>query len=79
MSFGNGFIIDGNQIGGRIASCSIRARKEQGAVVNLIAVCSTYIAIDTIQFRLRVEGPDKLVPEFPDMPDMEIAQQRCAM
>ena len=78
-AYGNGFIVDGNQIRGRIARCTVRERREQGAVVNLIAVCSTDIAIDTMQFRLRMEGPNKIVREFPGLPDMEIAYERCAM
>lgn len=77
--YGNGFIVEGNQIRGRIARCAIRTRREQGAVINFIAVCSTDIAIDTMQFRLRVEGPNKVVREFPGMPDMEIAYEQCAM
>src|SRR5262249_523156 len=77
--YGNGFIIDGNQIREHIARCTIRARREQGSIVNLIAVCSTDIAIDTMQFRLRIEGPNKIAREFPGMPDMEIACERCAM
>ena len=75
---GNGFIIDGNQIRGRIAQCTIKARREQDSVVNIVAVCSTDIAIDTMQFRLRVVGPNKLVREFPGMPDMEMNYERCA-
>jgi hypothetical protein len=74
---GSGFIIDGGQIRGRIAVCNIKSRREQGAVVNIIAVCSTDIAIDTMQFRLRVEGPDKVVREFPGMPDVEMNYHRC--
>ena len=76
---GSGFIIDGNQIRGRIATCNIKARREQGAVVNIIAVCSTDIAIDTMQFRLRFEGPDKIVREFSGMPDVEMKYERCSM
>ena len=76
---GSGFIIDGNQIRGRIAMCNIKARREQGTVVNIVAVCSTDIAIDTMQFRLRVEGPNKLVREFPGMPDMEMNYGRCSI
>jgi len=77
--YGSGFIIDGNQIRGRIAMCDIKARREQGPVVNIIAVCSTDIAIDTMQFRLRVEGPNKVVREFPGMPDLEMNYERCSI
>ena len=77
--YGSGFIIDGNQIRGRIAMCNIKARRQQGPIVNIIAVCSTDIAIDTMQFRLRVEGPNKVVREFPGMPDLEMNYERCSM
>jgi hypothetical protein len=73
----SGFIINGGQIRGRIAVCNIKSRREQEAVVNIIAVCSTDIAIDTMQFRLRVEGSDKVVREFPGMPDVEMNYHRC--
>jgi hypothetical protein len=78
-TFGNGFIVEGNQIRGRIAKCTIRASRQQGTIVNLIAVCSTDIAIDTIHFRLRIEGPNRIVREFVGMPDMEIPYERCAL
>jgi hypothetical protein len=48
-------------------------------VVNIIAVCSTDIAIDTMQFRLRFEGPDKIIREFPGMPDVEMKYERCSV
>jgi hypothetical protein len=32
-----------------------------------------------MHFRLRVEGPNKIVREFVGMPDMEIPYERCAM
>jgi hypothetical protein len=76
---GSGFIINGNQIRGRVARCNIKARRDQGPVVNIVAVCSTDIAIDTMQFRLRVEGPNKIVREFPGMADMEMNYERCMM
>jgi hypothetical protein len=74
-----GFIIDGNQIRGKIANCAIKLRKDQGEIVNLIAVCSTDIAIDTMQFRLRMDGPDKLVREFPGIPELKMPYQRCSL
>jgi hypothetical protein len=75
----SGFIIDGNQIRGKIANCTINTRKDQGAIVNLIAVCSTDIAIDTIQFRLRMDGPNKLIREFPGIPELEMSYERCSL
>jgi hypothetical protein len=45
--------------------------------VNLIAVCSTDIAIDTIQFGLRMDGPNKLIREVPGIPELEMSYERC--
>jgi hypothetical protein len=75
----SGFIIDGNRIQGKIATCTINVRKEQGPVVNLIAVCSTDIAIDTIHFRLRMDGPNKIIREFPGLPGLEMPYERCSL
>lgn len=75
--YASGFIIDGTQIRGKIATCTIKLRKEQSPVVNLIAVCSTDIAIDTIHFRLRMDGPNKVIREFPGLPGVEMPYERC--
>jgi hypothetical protein len=75
----SGFIIDGNRIQGKIAKCTINVHKEQGPVVNLIAVCSTDIAIDTIHFRLRMDGPNKIIREFPGLPGLEMPYERCSL
>ena len=45
--------------------CNIKARREQGPVVNIIAVCSTDIAIDTMQFRLRFKDRTRSFGNFP--------------
>jgi hypothetical protein len=76
---GSGFIIEGNQIRGRFATCVIKLRKEQGAMVNLIAVCSTDIAIDTAQFSLRMDGPDKITREFAGIPELVMHYERCSL
>jgi hypothetical protein len=41
--YGSGFVVDGNKIRGKIASCDVKARKQDGALLNLVAVCSTDI------------------------------------
>jgi hypothetical protein len=75
--YGSGFIIEGNQIRGRMATCAVKARKEQGDVVNIIATCSTDIAIDTAHFSLKVIGPNRIVREFHGMPEMSMPYERC--
>jgi hypothetical protein len=75
--YGSGFIIDGNKIRGKIASCNIKMRKQDGNTVHLIAVCSTDIAIDTMQFTLNVIDDNKVSRVFPGMPELETPYERC--
>jgi hypothetical protein len=77
--YGSGFIIDGNKIRGRIANCAIKTRKQEGKIVHLIAVCSTDIAVDTMQFSLNIIDDDKVSRIFPGMPEMETPYERCRL
>jgi hypothetical protein len=75
---GSGFIIEKDRIRGKMANCSIKLRKEKATRVELIATCSTDIAVETVQFSLRIEGPNKVIREFPGIPEMAIPYERCA-
>ncbi len=75
---GSGFIIEKNRIRGKVANCNITFRREQKTRVDIIATCSTDIAVETLQFALRIEGPDKVIREFPGIPEMAIQYERCS-
>ena len=75
--YGSGFIVDGNRIRGKMATCTIKSRKEDAGVVHLIAVCSTDIALSTVQFSLRMDGENKLTRFFPGVPEMDVSYVRC--
>lgn len=77
--YGSGFIVDGNQLRGKVAKCSIKSRKDEGDLVNLIAVCSTDIALSTVQFSLRADGENQLTRIFPGLPEMSVSYARCRM
>jgi hypothetical protein len=77
--YGHGFVIDGKQIRGKTATCTVKLLKEQDRLVNLIAVCSTDIAIDTMQFRLRMDRPNRIIREFPGLPEIEMSYERCSL
>ena len=77
--FGSGFIIDGKHLRGKMASCEVKARKDDGAMINIVAACSTDIAVATNQFSLRVDGDGKLTRFFPGMPDMDMSYFRCPL
>ena len=51
--YGGGFIIEGDQITGKFARCRIKARKDDGKTINLVAACATDIMLQNVQFSLR--------------------------
>lgn len=75
--YGGGFIVDGDQIIGKFARCRIKARKDNGPNVNLIAACATDMMLSSVQFSLKELDADSLVRLFPGMEDMEIRYHRC--
>ncbi|MCP3369374.1 hypothetical protein [Bradyrhizobium cajani] len=76
--YGGGFIVDGDQIVGKFARCRIRARKDTGPNVNLIASCATDMMLSSVQFSLKELDANSLIRLFPGMEDMEIRYHRCA-
>jgi hypothetical protein len=75
--FGGGFIIDGDQIVGKFARCRIKARKDDGANVNLVAACATDIMLSSVQFSLKELDANSIARLFPGIEDMEIKYYRC--
>jgi hypothetical protein len=76
--YGGGFIIDGDQIVGKFARCKIKARKDNGPNVNLIAACATDIMLSSVQFSVKELDADSIARLFPRMEDMEIRYHRCS-
>jgi hypothetical protein len=76
--YGGGFIIDGDQIIGKFARCRVKARKDDGMNVNLIAACATDIMLSSVQFSVRELDANSIARLFPGMEDMEIRYHRCA-
>ena len=75
--YGGGFIIDGDQIVGKFARCRIKARKDDGANVNLVAACATDIMLSSVQFSLKELDANSIARLFPGIEDMEIRYYRC--
>lgn len=75
--FGGGFIIEGDQITGKFARCRIKARKDDGKNINLVAACATDIMLQSVQFSLREVDTDNVIRLFPGMDGMEITYARC--
>jgi hypothetical protein len=76
---GGGFIVEGNQLRGRNATCTVKSRKDDGATVNILAGCATDIMLSDVQFALKVIDQNKITRLFPGMEDIQINYFRCPM
>jgi len=74
---GGGFIAEPNRLIGRTAKCAIRAKKDDGQTINIVASCATDVMLSTVQFQLNAVSQDKVRRLFPGMEDMEIFYYRC--
>jgi hypothetical protein len=78
--YGGGFIIEGNQIRGQAKTCKITGLKEEGGVLNLVASCSTDIAVLGVQqVTIKIEGDDRVLRIFPSFPEMGTTYYRCKL
>src|SRR5438552_16527715 len=76
--YGGGFIIEGDQITGKFARCRIKAKKDDGKTINLVAACASDIMLQSVQFSLREADANNVIRMFPGMDGMEIKYARCS-
>ena len=76
--YGSGFIVEGNRIRGKMVTCNITRRKESGDSINLIAACSTEIAIETQQILFKMVSPERISREYPGIPELASTYERCS-
>lgn len=77
--YGGGFIIEGNRIRGKLQTCNIKLRKEDGPVTHIIAVCSTDVALSTLQVSVKIENENKITRLFPGVPELATSYFRCSL
>ena len=75
--YGSGFIIEASRIRGKFTTCMIKARKDDGQTLNLIAGCATDIILSNVQFSLKVLDENNIVRQFPGMDGLEVRYFRC--
>ena len=75
--YGGGFIVEGDQIIGKFARCRIKAKKDDGKTINLVAACASDIMLSSVQFSLREVDANAVIRLFPGMDGMEIKYARC--
>jgi hypothetical protein len=76
---GGGFIIEADQLRGKFAKCKIKARKQEGESLNLVAACATDIMLSNVQFVLKVVDDDNITRAFPGIEGMEVKYHRCRL
>jgi len=77
-SFGGGFVVNGNLIRGPFLTCKIDKRNQDGAVLNLLASCTSMIApLSPMQFTVRFENDDKITRIFSSFPELATSYERC--
>ncbi len=75
--YGGGFIVEGDQIIGKFGRCRIKAKKDEGKTINLLAACASDIMLSSVQFSLREVDANAVIRMFPGMDGMEIKYARC--
>ena len=76
-NYGSGFIVEGNQVRGKIASCNIKSRKEDAGLVHLITSCSTDVALQAVQMSFKIDSENQITRIFPGVPEMSTSYTRC--
>lgn len=75
--YGSGFVINGDRIRGKSATCTIKSRKQQGDSLELSAVCATSIMTSSVRFNLKIIDDNSVSRDFPEVPGMSLKYYRC--
>jgi hypothetical protein len=79
-AFGSGFIVEGNQLRGPSKACKITNRKEEGGVLQLVASCTTDIAVlGTQEVSAKIVTDNQVTRIYPSFPEMSISFYRCKL
>jgi hypothetical protein len=78
--YGGGFVMEGNRVRGQMQTCAIKARKEDGNMIHILAACASDIMASNIQFSAKVIDDNTISRIFPGMPDeLSIKYSRCSI
>jgi hypothetical protein len=75
--FGSGFIIDGDRITGKAATCTIKSKKQDGNNLELAAACASSIMTQDVKFSLKIIDDNTIARSFPEISGMSINYSRC--
>jgi len=74
---GGGFIAEADRLRSRSATCSIKERKEDGQVINLVVACAKGVLPSTVQFFVKIVDDNTIIRVFPGVHDMNVEYHRC--
>ena len=77
--YGSGFVIDGSIVRGKMATCKVMSRKEEGTTIKFSASCATEISISKNEFELKIIDDNKVMRSFPNFPEMDTPFYRCKL
>jgi hypothetical protein len=77
--YGSGLIIEQNRIRGKIVTCNITARRDDGSVTHFVAQCSTDIALETVQFSFELDDKNKITRLYPGIPELKTPYYRWCL
>jgi hypothetical protein len=77
--YGGGFVMEGNRIRGQMQNCTVKARKEDGNVIHMIAACASDIMTSNVQFSAKIIDDNTIARIFPEMPEFTLNYSRCSM
>ncbi len=75
--YGSGFVIDGNTIRGKAATCEIRSMSRKSNKITILASCATDVMLSDTRFVLALGADGRLTRSFPGMPEMTMDYFRC--
>jgi hypothetical protein len=79
-AFGGGFVVDGSQIRGALLTCKITSRKDEGAMLYLMASCSSDVGLlSPMQINVKIDDNNKIERVFPNFPEIVVAYARCTL
>ena len=77
--YGEGFVIAGNKIKAKTATCRVKSRKEDGSVSILLVECATEIMLLDTTFSIRLIDHNTIERLFPGLPELNSRYGRCEM
>ena len=76
--YGDAFVVQSNTIANSSVTCTVKARKDDGPVHHVVAVCAPgNVALSTFQFSYRVKSDSSIVRIFPGVEELDVTYGRC--